>query len=53
MSEEYGRIHGLAKIFAKSENSIVVVYRNEDGTYGFMPEPCDTDKQIIEYITPY
>lgn len=53
LGAEIERIRRLAKGFAESENTTVAIYRNEDGTYGFLPIDKETDKPIIEYITPY
>lgn len=52
LAEELERIRRLAKAYARVESATVVVFRNEDGTYGFCP--CDeNEKEIVEYITPY
>ncbi len=34
------------------EGETVVIYRNDDGTYGFVTAD-ENDKEIVEYITPY
>lgn len=53
LARELQRIRTLAKVLAKSEGQIVVVYRNPDGTFGFVCEAYAEKKIIIEYITPY
>lgn len=40
----------LAKAAAVLRDKTMALYLNEDGTYSFDTE---TDKQIIEYISPY
>lgn len=53
LRQEIDRMRRLAKVFAEIENTTAVLYKNEDGTYGFMSADTETDKEIIEYITPY
>lgn len=53
LASEYGRITRLAKALAVMDDTVVAVYMNPDGTYGFVPESVGTDRRIIEYITPY
>lgn len=52
LASEYERMHRLAKATAKMEDKTVILYKNDDGTYGYT---CDTetDKPIVEYISPY
>ena len=53
MSEEYARIRGLAKFYAKMEGITVGLYRKGNGSYDFSPvSECDS-KDIVEYITKY
>ncbi|ROT10438.1 hypothetical protein ED388_04775 [Muribaculaceae bacterium Isolate-007 (NCI)] len=52
MASEYERMHRLAKMTAKLHEKTVVLYKNVDGTYGFTTE-VETDKTIVEYISPY
>lgn len=52
LGQERDRIRRLAKAWAQSENEVVVLYQNTDGTFGFCAIG-ETDKPIIEYITPY
>ena len=52
LSSEYERIHRLAKATAKLNDETVGIYKKEDGTYGIAGE-AESDKIIIEYITPY
>lgn len=51
---EYDNIKKLARAWAKNENEIVFIYKNEDGTYGFMPLDCPEakEKEAIEFISP-
>lgn len=53
LGQEIDRYRRLAKAWAKAEGVIAVIYKNEDGTYGFMAASDENDKTIIEYITPY
>ncbi len=53
LGQELDRIRRLAKAYAKMEDVIVIIIKNPDGTYGFCPEASETDKDIVEYITPY
>ena len=53
MATEADRVRRLAKALARMEEAVAVVYRNEDGTYGFCTESEANDKDIVEYITPY
>lgn len=43
----------LAKALAVMEQETVVLYKNEDGTYGFSRISDELDKPIVEYITPF
>ena len=52
LSKEYERIYRLAKATAELREETVVIYLNTDGTYGFTTE-IETDKKIVEYISPY
>lgn len=51
LSSEYERMKRLAKAAAILRGETVSLYRNEDGTYGFTT--IETNKPIVEYITPY
>ncbi len=53
MGSDKERIRGLAKAWAKNEGKTVAMYKNADGTYGFMSAELVIDKHIEEYITPY
>ena len=53
MSAEIERIRRLAKAYAKIEGVTAVLYRNDDGTYGFASISEEIGKPIVEYITPY
>lgn len=53
LAQEHGRIYRLAKGWARMEGMDAVIYRNEDGTYGFMSSDQESDKDIVEYVTPY
>ena len=55
MGQELDRIRRLAKAWAKMEEETVILYKKDDGTYGFASISAESEigKQIIEYITPY
>lgn len=53
LAREKERIRRLAKSLAVMEDKTVILYRNDDGSFGFCPADEETDKQIIEYLTPY
>lgn len=52
LANEHDRMWKLAKATARLHDKTVVLYRNDDGTYG-ISEDLETDKPIIEFITPY
>lgn len=35
------------------EGETAVIYKNDDGTYGFASISVEIGKPIVEYITPY
>lgn len=49
---ELERFRRLGKALAKMEDCDVVIYRNDDGTYGFCKAGEET-KPIVEYISQY
>lgn len=53
IGQDLDRIRRLAKAFAQSEGVTVAIYKNGDGTYNFVTVSHVSDKQIIEYVTPY
>ena len=53
MGQELDRFHGLAKAWAKMEGETAVIYKKDDGTYGFASISAEIGKPIVEYITPY
>lgn len=53
MGQEIERIRRLAKAWAKMEGVTAVLYKKEDGTYGFASISEEIGKPIVEYITPY
>ena len=54
MAGEYDRMWRLAKALAKLQKLTVALFKNPDGTYGFSVVSDDiTDKEIVEYISPY
>lgn len=53
MSQEMERIRRLAKTWARMEGKTAVLYKNEDGTFGFTSATEEIDKIIVEYITHY
>lgn len=52
LSSEHERMRRLAKMTARMREETMVLYRNEDGTYGISPIGYEKS-DIIEYITPY
>ena len=52
LASEYERMKRLAKASAVLNEQTVVLFINEDGTYGFTSE-LEIKKKIIEYISPY
>lgn len=52
LASEYERMRRLAKATARLRGATVALYRNSDGTYGVATD-LETDKPIIEFITPY
>lgn len=53
IGQDLDRMRRLAKAFAQAEGVTVAIYKNGDGTYNFATVSYVSDKQIIEYITPY
>lgn len=53
MREEIERIRRLAKAWARMEGNTAILYKDDDGTYGFTSIAEDSGKNIVEYITPY
>lgn len=53
MGQELERFRRLAKAWAKMEGETAVIYKNDDGTYGFCSVAQEIDNPIVEYITPY
>lgn len=53
LSSERDRIFRLAKALAKLEQVDVIIFKNDDGSFGFRPASDEIDKPIVEYITPY
>lgn len=53
--QERERIYRLAKAWAKIEDMTAIIYKNDDGTYGFTSISLKSEigKPIIEHITPY
>ncbi len=52
ISSEYERMYRLAKMTAKLHEQTVVLYKNQDGTYGFTTD-TEIEKPNKEYISPY
>lgn len=52
LASEYDRMRRLAKATAELDGKTVAIYKNTDGTYGFTTN-TETDKTIVEYISPY
>lgn len=52
MASEYDRMYRLAKMTAELHDQTVVLYKNEDGTYGVSTD-IEIDKPNKEYISPY
>lgn len=53
MGREIERFRRLAKAWAQMEGKTAIIYKKPDGTYGFCTYNPDTDKDIVEFITPY
>ncbi|MCF0219321.1 MAG: hypothetical protein HUK14_06025 [Muribaculaceae bacterium] len=53
IGSDLDRIRKLAKAFALTEQATVVLFQNQDGTYGFCPLTEKITKPIIEYISEY
>lgn len=53
MGQELDRIRRIAKAWAKMEEEIVAIFRNDDGSYGFTSISNEIEKPIVEYVTPY
>lgn len=52
LSKEHERMRRLAKATAILQETDVVLYKNADGTLGISTD-LDTDRQILEYLSPY
>ncbi|WP_304647440.1 hypothetical protein [uncultured Duncaniella sp.] len=53
MSKELERFRRLAKAWARMEGGTAVIYKKEDGSYGFASISDEIEKPIIDIITPY
>lgn len=55
MGQELERFRRLAKAWAKMEGNTAIIYKNDDGTYGFasISAASEIGKPIVEYITPF
>lgn len=53
LGSERERIRRLAKAWAMSEGETVVIFQNDDGSFGFTSLTNNINKSIIEYISPY
>ena len=53
MGQELDRYRIIATAWAKMEGETAVIYKNDDGTYGFASISVEIGKPIVEYITPY
>lgn len=53
MASQYERIRRIAKAWSRMEDAVAVIFRNEDGTFGFVSAAENIQKPIVEYITPY
>lgn len=51
LMSELDRMRRLAKALALMEDVMVIIYRNDDGTYGFEPYAEPSTKTIVEYIS--
>ena len=51
-SSEYERMRRLAKAAAELHEKTVVLFMNEDGTYGFSID-LEINKLNVEYISPF
>nr|DAK20682.1 MAG TPA: hypothetical protein [Caudoviricetes sp.]DAZ02870.1 MAG TPA: hypothetical protein [Caudoviricetes sp.] len=52
LASEYERMRRLAKATARLQENTVVLYRNDDGTFGISPD-LEIKKNVVEFITPY
>lgn len=52
LASEYERMRRLAKATARLQENTVVLYRNDDGTFGISPD-LEIMKNVMEFITPY
>lgn len=52
-SREIERFRRLAKAWARLEGKTAVIFKKEDGSYGFMSADIAIGKNIIEYVTQY
>lgn len=52
LASEYERMRRLAKATARLQENTVVLYRNDDGTFGISPD-IEIKKNVVEFITPY
>lgn len=52
LASEYERMRRLAKATARLQGNTVVLYRNDDGTFGISSD-LEIKKNVVEFITPY
>lgn len=50
---EYDRVFRLAKALARMECKDAVIFGNKDRTFGFGLAENESDKDVIEFVTPY
>lgn len=53
LSSEYERMKRLAKACARLQEQTVGLYKNPDDTYAFCVVTETSDKQFLEYLSPY
>lgn len=53
MSHELERYRRLARAWARLEGEPAVIYRNSDGSYGFVSADKAEDKEIVEFVSSY
>lgn len=55
MGQDLERFRRLVKAWARMEGETAVIYKKDDGTYGFASISAESEigKKIVEYVTPY
>lgn len=53
LAQEYDRIYRLAKAWAKMEDETAVIYKNDDGSFGFTSSVNQENFNIVEFVTSH